>query len=78
MRLKLKPEYLEFSIGGGKTIKRKLKNIDPSEFEKLYNLGYKEFFEEVDTKPSKKQKEVLEPLKIDNKIDFNIEDDTDK
>lgn len=76
MKLKLRPEFLEYAIGGGKTIKRKLKNIDPSEFEALYNAGYKDFFEVVEDKPLKKIKEVVEPIIIENK-DIDL-DDTNK
>ena len=76
MKLKLKPEFLEYAIGGGKLVKRKLKNIHPSEFERLYNLGYKDFFEVSEDKTLKKVKDVVEPIKIENK-DIDL-DDTDK
>lgn len=74
MELRLKPEYLEWGFGGGKTLKRKLKNIDPSEFENIYNLGYTEFFEVIEKKPIMKKNELKLDLEEKNE-DLN---DTDK
>jgi hypothetical protein len=50
MKLELKSEYNEWSIGGGKTLKRKLKNICPSEYERLFKAGYNFFFD-VEVEP---------------------------
>lgn len=46
MKLKLKTEYLEWSVNcGGRINKRKLKNVCPSEYQKLWDLGFTEYFE---------------------------------
>lgn len=66
MKLKLKSEYHEWSIGGGKTLKRKLKNICPSEYERLFLKGYYFFFD----------KEVEEVLR--SSLKSKKTDDTDK
>lgn len=64
MKLELKKEFLEWSIGcGGKSIKRKLKNVHPSEFEKLYNEGYKDFFIVSKENTSFTERDVLKPIK---------------
>ena len=69
MKLKLKPEYLVYSIGGGRTIKKRLKNVHPSEFEALYNAGYSEFFEVIDEKPKKVVKDEIIEKENNNDID---------
>lgn len=75
MKLKIKEEYKEYSIGGGRVNTIKLKNMDPSLYEFYYKNGYKEFFEEVNTNIPKKGKSSLEPIKGENN---DIEDDTNK
>lgn len=78
MKLELKPEFLEWSINsGGRSIKRKLKNVHPSEFEKLYNLGYKDFFNVVEGKTTTTKKEVVTQQINDEIKDINL-DDTNK
>jgi hypothetical protein len=68
MKLTLKKEFLEFSInGGGRNIKRKLKNVHPSEFEKLYNSGYKDFFDVSDIDISKDDLNSLDAIKTTKK-----------
>ena len=77
MELKIKEQYLEYSIGGGKVKSTKLKNLNPRHYEKYFNMGYAEFFEDLTT-PNK----VIDELPIieedvflnDIKIE-NIEDD---
>ena len=64
MKLELKKEFLEWSIGcGGRNIKRKLKNVHPSEFEKLYNEGYKDFFIVSKENLPHSERDVLKPIK---------------
>jgi hypothetical protein len=70
MKLKLKREYLEHSIGGGKLIKRKFKNIHADEYEYYWNLGYTEYFIVEKEKAKAKEIELIE--------EKEIEDDTDK
>lgn len=78
MKLELKPEFLEWSINsGGRSVKRKLKNVHPSEFEKLYNLGYKDFFNVVEGKTTTTKKEVVTQQINDEIKDINL-DDTNK
>ena len=47
MKLKIKEEYKEWSIGEGRNRPVKLKNLDPTLWEYHYLNGYSEFFEEV-------------------------------
>lgn len=67
MKLRVKEEFLLYSIGGGKMKKMRLDNIPPELYEKYYNLGYKDFFEVVEDKPSKIDKSVLKTKKNDDK-----------
>ena len=61
-RLRVKEEYKEFSIGGGRFNKIKLKNLDPSSYEFLYKNGYEEFFYvEVKENITKTKKEAEKP-----------------
>lgn len=73
MELRVKEEYLEWSIGcGGKSGKTKLKNISADGYQKLYDEGFKEFFYELEpTTPLVEEKplEVKKKVKKDN--DFN-------
>lgn len=70
MKLKLKHEFLDWSIGsGGKTVKRKLKNVHPTEFEKLYNNGYKEFFIVDEVKDTKV--EIKDVKSNKNKVEID-------
>ena len=47
MMLKIKEEYLEYSIGGGKVKLTKFKNLNPNQYETYFNSGYSEFFEVI-------------------------------
>lgn len=70
MKLKLKHEFLDWSIGsGGKILKRKLKNVHHSEFLSLYNLGYKEFFTIEESDSTKKTIEGSKSNK--NKVEID-------
>lgn len=72
MELRIKEEYLEWSIGGGRVGKTKLKNIPADTYEKLYREGFKEFFYEVKPTPSKVEESPLEDKKKGKKDnDFN-------
>jgi hypothetical protein len=44
MRLTIKEEYLEYSIGGGKMKAIKLRNLPVGLYQKYYDLGYTQFF----------------------------------
>jgi len=70
MKLKIKDEYKEWSIGGGRNRPLKLTNLDPSLWEYYYLNGYSEFFEEV----------IVEKKEIKNEISNNkdIENDINK
>ena len=48
MMLKIKEEYLEYSIGGGKVKLTKLKNLNQNQYEKYFNMGFKDFFEIIE------------------------------
>ena len=67
MKLRIKEEYKEFSIGGGRMNKVKLANLDPSLYQSLYDSGYSEFFYEE--KPSKKTIIVEKEDNTENKED---------
>ena len=67
MKLRIKEEYKEFSIGGGRLKKIKLKNLDPSLYQSLYDNGYSEFFYEE--KPVKKTIIVEKEDNTENKED---------
>ena len=47
MELKIKEQYLEYSIGGGKIKSIKLKNLQPNRYEYFYNNGFSEFFDVI-------------------------------
>jgi len=68
MKLKIKEEYKEWSIGESKNRLIKLKNLDPTLWEYYYLNGYSEFFEEVIIEKKETKKEII----LDNK---DIEDD---
>lgn len=74
MELKIKEEYLEFSIGGGKVKQVKLKNLNPYEYEKYYNLGFRDYFTNLNKIDDKviviEEDMLLEDIKIED-----IEDD---
>ena len=78
--IKLKREYLNFSVSVAGFKKRKFHDIHESEFQKYFDAGFTEFFEVVEEKPLKKEKTLktedfdykLPELKIDE------ENDTDK
>lgn len=74
IKLKLKREYLNHSVGGGKFKKRKFCDVHESEFQKYFNAGFTEFFEVVEEKPLKKEKPVLKEEIKEN----NIENDSNK
>jgi len=67
MKLRVKEEFLHYSIGGGRMKKIRLDNLPPELYEKYYNLGYKDFFEVVDGNTSKDKKDVLKTKKNDDK-----------
>ena len=54
MKLRIKEEYLTYSIGGGRMPKTKLHDIPEELYQKYYDMGYSEFFEVVKEKVSKK------------------------
>lgn len=64
MELRVKEEFLLYSIGGGKVKKIRLDNMPPELYLKYYNLGYKEFFEVVDSNTENDKKK---PVKNDDK-----------
>ncbi|MFY8170052.1 MAG: hypothetical protein ACOVK2_02930 [Candidatus Fonsibacter sp.] len=73
MELKVKEEYLEYSIGGGKMKSTKLKNILPEQYEYFYNNGFEEFFNVI-------VEDVIEEIIITEDIiedDFFTEEDED-
>lgn len=72
MKLSIKKEYLEWSIGGGRLKTFKLKNLPKSEYQKYYDLGFSEFFEVV--KKKSKFQERLQELEEENKIDIQEND----
>lgn len=50
MELKVKEEYLEYSIGGGDMKVTQLKNIIPEHYDYFYNNGFSEFFIVIENK----------------------------
>lgn len=70
MDLKIKKEFLEWSIGGGKLKTIKLKNLPENKWKEYYDMGFKKFFTVI-----KKVEPVIEPVIEENK---DIENDTDK
>ncbi len=66
MKLKLKNDYLHYSIGGGNLRNIKLSDISPEDYIKWYNLGYTEFFYVVDDKTSKKKNNEADETKIED------------
>jgi hypothetical protein len=79
MELKIKEQYLEYSIGGGKVKATKLKNLNPNQYERYFNSGYDDFFEVltaqneiVDELPTIEEDMFLEDIKIED-----LEDDID-
>jgi hypothetical protein len=69
MELKIKKQFLEYSIGGGKLKLVKLKDLPENKWKQYYDMGFKEFFSIVKTK-------VVEPEIIEK--NNNIEDDFNK
>jgi hypothetical protein len=69
MQLRLKQEYLEWSIGGGSMKTIKVKDIKPRDYEKYYKIDSRffEMIEEVIEKPKKTKKIEIE------EDDFNSE-----
>lgn len=65
MELKIKEEYLEYSIGGGKMKSTKLKNMIPEQYEYFYNNGFEKFFN------------IIEDIIIEEDF-FNEEDTTEE
>lgn len=55
MKLKIKEEYKEWSIGGSRSKSTKLRNMDPYLYEYYYLNGYSEFFEEIVEKKDEKK-----------------------
>jgi methylmalonyl-CoA mutase cobalamin-binding subunit len=70
MELKIKKEYLDYSIGGGKMKVVKLKNLPENKWKEYYDMGFKKFFTVV-----KKVEPVIETIVEENK---DIENDTNK
>ena len=80
MEIKIKEQYLEYSIGGGKVKEVKLKNLNPRHYERYFNNGYSEFFEYIkesneiiDKLPTIEEDMFLEDIKIQEveEDDFN-------
>jgi hypothetical protein len=63
MKIRLKREYLECGFGGGKTPKRKWKNVSESEWMDFYKKGITEPFEVVHTSTHKEEESPLEAIK---------------
>lgn len=55
MKVTLKQEFYEWSIGGGHINKKKLKNHTEEEWLDLYNKGFKDFFS---IKKDKKENDI--------------------
>jgi hypothetical protein len=77
MELKIKEQYLEYSIGGGKVKSTKLKNLNPRQYERYFNSGYADFFEVlttpndiIDELPTIEEDMFLDDIKIED-----LEDD---
>lgn len=56
MKLRIKEQYKDWGLGGGKLGKIKLENLHPSLYQKYYDLGWADFFEVV--KPEKKEEKI--------------------
>ena len=77
MELKIKEQYLEYSIGGGKIKSIKLKNLQPNRYEYFYNNGFSEFFDVI--KEEEIKEEEITYITIDEEefiIDEEDDDDT--
>ena len=72
--LKVKEEYLEYSIGGGKIKSTKLKNLNPSQYELYYNKGFKYFFEIIEEEELNNDTIELDYIYEDEDF-FNEEDE---
>jgi hypothetical protein len=66
MNLKVKEQYMEYSIGGGSVKSVKLKNLNPLQYEKYYNMGFKDFFEIIDELTQDEQDHVDYIIEQDN------------
>lgn len=84
MKLKIKEEYLDYSIGGGLLKTIKLIDIDPLLYEEYYNNGFSEFFEKEKKSSIIKNNEVIEELmdiiedKLEDEKNIKKEDDINK
>lgn len=75
MELKVKEEYLEYSIGGGKMKSTKLKNILPEQYEYFYNNGFSEFFNVIEEEVIIEE-EVNYTKEVEEEFFTEEEDDT--
>ena len=73
MKLKLKKEYLNYSIGANKSKRVYFRDLEPEKYEYYYNSGYADFFD-----VEKKVKQLETPLNDELKINIKEEDDTNK
>ena len=69
MKLELKKEYWNFSIGGGRTNTIKLKDICETLYENLYNSGLSDYFIVSDSKVQIEKDNVLKSKYSDNDTD---------
>ena len=78
MKLKVKEEYLEYSIGGGRLKKMKLHNIPTELYQKYYDMGFQEFFEvEEEKKKSVKNDKTNKRRNSISLSDTNGESDSE-
>jgi hypothetical protein len=63
MKLKIKEQYLEWSIGGGRVKNIKLKDIKEKDYPKYYDNGFQSFFEVIE---EPKKKKVIEKIEEEN------------
>lgn len=66
MKLRIKEEYIEYSLGGSKLKTRRLQDIPESQYER-YNTLFPEFFEVVEDKPLTSTKKSFKTKKNDDK-----------
>jgi len=73
MKLKLKKEYLNYSISGGKSKRVYFRDLNPDKYEDYYKSGYADFFD-----VEKVVKQLQTPINDELKINIKEEDDTNK
>ena len=66
MRLRIKPEYIDYSVGGSKMKQRRLQDIPESQYERYYKL-FPGFFEVIEEDVKKSTKRSLKTKKNDDK-----------